>query len=130
MNHRPKLHYDHNAILVSNLEQSVLFYKEVLLLEELKTPFPKESFRWMNLGGDQQLHLILSDEQTEKNKGVHLALKTTGFDTILAHLKEKGIPYGDWPGDLYKVHLRPDGIRQIFFQDPDGYWIEINDATY
>jgi 2-keto-4-pentenoate hydratase/2-oxohepta-3-ene-1,7-dioic acid hydratase in catechol pathway len=23
---------------------------------------------------------------------------------------------------------RTDGIRQIFLQDPDGYWIEVNDA--
>jgi lactoylglutathione lyase len=27
------------------------------------------------------------------------------------------------------VTRRPDGIRQIYFQDPDGHWLEINDAN-
>ena len=27
------------------------------------------------------------------------------------------------------LHVRQDGIRQIYFQDPDGHWIEINDAA-
>lgn len=26
-----------------------------------------------------------------------------------------------------KVTLRSDGEHQIYFQDPDGYWIEVND---
>jgi len=28
------------------------------------------------------------------------------------------------------VQLRPDGIQQIYFQDPDGYWIEVNDDKF
>ena len=32
-----------------------------------------------------------------------------------------------WEGDEGAVTLRGDGIRQIFFQDLDGYWLEIND---
>lgn len=130
MNSHPKLSYDHNAFLVTDLERSVRFYKEVLLLSELTAPFPKDSFRWMDLGGDQQLHLILSQEVTEKNKGVHLALKTTAFDAFVQHLEEMKVPYTDWPGEASKVNLRPDGIKQIYFEDPDGYWIEINDASY
>lgn len=27
-----------------------------------------------------------------------------------------------------EIQTRPDGVQQIFVQDPDGYWIEINDA--
>ena len=38
------------------------------------------------------------------------------------------IPYSDWPGAAHTVNHRDDGVRQIYFQDPDGYWIEINDA--
>ncbi|HZV69551.1 MAG TPA: hypothetical protein VFG10_08405 [Saprospiraceae bacterium] len=36
------------------------------------------------------------------------------------------ITYSDWPGVKHKVNIRADGIKQIFFQDPDGYWIEVN----
>ncbi len=24
--------------------------------------------------------------------------------------------------------VRPEGVKQTFVRDPDGYWIEINDA--
>jgi lactoylglutathione lyase len=27
---------------------------------------------------------------------------------------------------LNKINIRADGVKQIFFQDPDGYWIEVN----
>lgn len=130
MTSHPKLSYDHNAFLVLDLEASVDFYKQILLLDEVSTPFPADSFRWMDLGADQQLHLIRSDDVTDKNKGVHLAFKTSNFDAFLDHLRQKQINYSDWPGELHQVNLRPDGIRQVFFQDPDGYWIEINDAKY
>ena len=36
------------------------------------------------------------------------------------------IEYSDFPGNLNKINIRPDGITQVFFQDPDGYWIEVN----
>jgi catechol-2,3-dioxygenase len=26
--------------------------------------------------------------------------------------------------------VRPDGVKQIYFQDPEGYWIEINDDKH
>ena len=27
------------------------------------------------------------------------------------------------------VNVRPDGMRAVFVQDPNGYWIEINDFS-
>ena len=27
------------------------------------------------------------------------------------------------------IQRRANGVNQIFFQDPDGYWIEVNDNT-
>jgi hypothetical protein len=36
------------------------------------------------------------------------------------------VEYSDWPGNLNKINVRPDGIKQVFFQDPNGYWIEVN----
>jgi catechol 2,3-dioxygenase-like lactoylglutathione lyase family enzyme len=51
----------------------------------------------------------------------------TGRDKVLSHLDTKGIAYGDWPGMQGKVHVRPDGVRGVYLEDPDGHWIEIND---
>ena len=44
-------------------------------------------------------------------------------------LKKKAILFEDANGHQNnKVNIRPDGIKQIWLQDPDGYWVEINDA--
>jgi lactoylglutathione lyase len=29
-----------------------------------------------------------------------------------------------------KVTDRPDGVHQVYLQDPDGYWIEVNDNKF
>lgn len=31
-----------------------------------------------------------------------------------------------WPEISNKINIRADGIKQNFFQDPDGYWIEVD----
>ncbi len=38
------------------------------------------------------------------------------------------IAYSDWPGKPNTVNIRADGIKQIYFQDPDGYWLEVNNG--
>ena len=45
----------------------------------------------------------------------------------MSHLDTKSIAYGDWPGTQGKVHVRPDGVRGVYLEDPDEYWIEVND---
>lgn len=49
------------------------------------------------------------------------------MDAFINKLKDKNVPFGNSKGLNGKVNLRPDGIHQIFFQDPNGYWLEIND---
>ncbi len=44
-------------------------------------------------------------------------------------LEKENIIYSDWPGTPNKINLRPDGIKQVFFQDHNGYWIEINSVA-
>ena len=60
------------------------------------------------------------------NKAVHFALNTSNFDAFVKTLETKNISYSDWPGTLNKINIRADGIKQFFFQDPNGYWIEVN----
>ena len=43
-------------------------------------------------------------------------------------LDKNNIDYESWTGDKKGVTLRVDNVKQIYFQDPDGYWIEVNDA--
>lgn len=86
-----------------------------------------EGIRWLSLGEGKELHLIsIVKEDVIINKAVHLALTTSNFDNFVKTLERENIIYSDWPGTLNKVNIRADGIKQIFFQDPNGYWIEVN----
>jgi len=53
-------------------------------------------------------------------------LTTSNFDNCIKNLNNSKIVYSDWPGIPNKITLRADGVKQIYFQDPDGYWIEVN----
>jgi lactoylglutathione lyase len=119
---------DHYAIRVADLEIATQFYTDVFALKVISNGTGNPDIRWFSLGGSLALHVIQGDvSKLSLNKSVHLALAMTGFDGFLAHLKAKNIPYSDWPGAAGAVSIRPDGVRQIYLQDPDGYWIEIND---
>jgi catechol 2,3-dioxygenase-like lactoylglutathione lyase family enzyme len=121
------LKLDHMAISVKNLQKSVEFYKNVLKLSEITNLTKKEGIRWVSLGEGKELHLVSTiKEPVTINKAVHLAFKVTHFDALINALKSQNIMYSDWPGTLDKITVRADGIKQIYLQDTDGYWIEIN----
>ena len=60
----------------------------------------------------------------------HLCFSGASLEDVLNELKKAGIVYEDWAGKKASITLRVDGVHQIYFQDPDGYWIEINDDRY
>src|SRR5215475_6853203 len=50
---------------------------------------------------------------------------------IGSHLDQMSIKYRKSIRDDSKgTSVRPDGVHQLYFQDPDGYWIEINDDRF
>ncbi|MEO7263471.1 MAG: hypothetical protein ABIW38_01100, partial [Ferruginibacter sp.] len=51
------------------------------------------------------------------------------FDAFVKKLDEMKIAYSDWPGKPNTINIRADGIKQIFLQDPDGYWLEVNSVN-
>ena len=82
------------------------------------------------MGDGRELHLIsVIKEPVTINKALHLGLSTASFDDFMKKLIELKIPYSDWPGKANTVNIREDGIKQIFFQDPDGYWLEVNNEV-
>jgi hypothetical protein len=48
----------------------------------------------------------------------------------MEHLEASNVPFENWPGEAGTTNSRPDGIKQIYLQDPDGYWIEVNDNKF
>lgn len=122
-----KLSFNHLALSVKDINRSADFYKNVLGLEEITNRTKIDGIRWFSLGDGKELHLISIVKDTVIiNKAVHLALTTNNFDELLKILAANNIIYSDWPGTPNKVNIRADGIKQVFFQDPNGYWIEVN----
>ena len=119
--------FNHLALSVKNLDETAIFYREVLGLPEITNKTKMEGVRWFSLNEGKELHLIsFLKEPVIINKAVHLALTTSNFEAFVKSLEAKKISYSDWPGIPNKINIRADGIKQIFFQDPNGYWIEIN----
>ena len=119
--------FNHLAISVKDVNRSADFYKKVLGLQEITNRSQIEGVRWFSLNEGKELHLISAvKEPVTTNKAIHLALTTSGFDAFVKTLEAMKITYSDWPGTINKINIRADGIKQVFFQDPDGYWLEVN----
>ena len=119
--------FNHLALSVKDVGRSADFYKKVLNLNEITNRTKMEGIRWFSIGEGKELHLIsIVKDNVTVNKAVHLALTTSNFDRFIKTLEGANITYSDWPGTPNKINIRADGIKQIYFQDPDGYWIEVN----
>jgi lactoylglutathione lyase len=47
---------------------------------------------------------------------------------VIVHLRKNKIDYWTDEGLKNVIRIRKDGVRQVKIQDPDGHWIEINEA--
>jgi catechol 2,3-dioxygenase-like lactoylglutathione lyase family enzyme len=123
--------FDHFAIVVDDVDRSAEFYGNILRLTETPHPDKTPGFRWFVVNGSSQIHLIQKEfAPFIKNKSMHLCLATQDLDGVISHLEKNNIVYSDWPGKENSVTVRTDGVRQIYVQDPDGYWVEINTAIH
>jgi lactoylglutathione lyase len=121
---------NHLALSVKDVNKAAAFYQSVLQLTEITNRTQMPGIRWFSLGEGKELHLVSTiTAPVTINKAVHLALTTPYFDDFVLLLNNKKIPYSDWPGKPNTITTRADGIKQLYFQDPDGYWIEINSVA-
>ena len=125
-----QLNKDHDAIEVKDVDASARFYSEILRLKEIPNGGLDDHIRWFELDDQRQIHLIESKDLPETQKGVHMALSTNRLSEIMDFLKSKKVHFENWSGEANTTNTRPDGIKQIYLQDPDGYWIEINDNSF
>ena len=122
--------FNHIALSVKDLNQSATFYKDILGLQEITNRTKMEGIRWFSFGEGKELHLISTIKQpVVTNKAVHIALSTNLYDEFIVRLNKASVSFSDWPGVVNKINIRADGIKQIYFQDPNGYWIEINSVA-
>lgn len=122
--------FDHLAIFVSDVERSAAFYENVFGFARLPEPFQDGLHIWLAIGPNLSLHIVgNADAAKEHAISHHMAFRTEALDELMARLDAMHLNYRDFPG-TGKVNFRRDGIRQIYFQDPDNYWIEVNEARY
>ncbi|MCP9235103.1 VOC family protein [Lewinella sp. JB7] len=120
--------FDHYAINVDNLQRSADFYQRVFQLETVFNGTGNDRRVWFSLGEGMALHIIETDTVDVKTtKGVHLCIAVANFDDFVDHLRKESIPFETWRGEAMQSNTRPDGVRQVYLQDPDGYWVEVND---
>jgi catechol 2,3-dioxygenase-like lactoylglutathione lyase family enzyme len=111
---------NHVALHVADVDRSVAFYRDVLLLK----PIPRPAFTfpgaWFQLGTDQELHLIgeRKHEVVSHNRGNHFALLVDDFEAWERRLTELGV-------NFVPRRTRPDGALQLFLIDPDGHYVEL-----
>lgn len=124
---KPRL--NHIALYVMDLQKSTSFYKNVVGLDTIPEPFHDGRHTWFSIGAIGHLHIISgAAAKTPHDKNAHLCFSVASINDFITNLKKNGVEFENWAGEKNTVTNRVDGVKQLYFRDPDGYWIEINDA--
>lgn len=120
---------DHTLVCTSNMEDTIVFYRDVLGLEHRG-----RSGRFEVVAVDD--HLVLDFVESNDCRPRHFAFSMAGpeFEEVFRRLREAGHAYGDGPGDPDNMRGpgRSTGARgvttSVYFRDPNGHLLEI--VTY
>jgi len=124
-----KIMLNHIAVYVVDLKVSTAFYNDIIGLDTIPEPFHDGRHTWFSVGVKSHLHIISgAAAKTQHEKNSHLCFSVPSVAEFIKRLEKNNVEYEDWAGTKMKVTNRVDGVKQIYFKDPDGYWIEINDA--
>ena len=120
---------DHVTIVSSDLSATRAFYVDLLGMEEIERPaFPFPGL-WLQ-AGQKEIHVNIAGEEagpagsdmargSSAQRGHHIAFVVDDSDRAAEFLAQRGVPIVDGPLS------RPDGVRQLYVDDPDGYLVEI-----
>jgi catechol 2,3-dioxygenase-like lactoylglutathione lyase family enzyme len=115
----PHLHIrqiDHCSVIVTNVERSRHFYRDVLGLQEINKPRTFDFVvLWFDLG-NQHLHLLLKD-QPDTISPRHVALRVADAAAAREYFQARGI--------ATQETTPIPGADRFFIADPDGNRIEI-----
>ncbi|MES2849326.1 MAG: VOC family protein [Bacteroidota bacterium] len=121
---------NHIALYVKDLKVSTGFYSNIVQLDTIPEPFHDGRHTWFSIGNKSHLHLIQGAAAiTAHDKNSHVCFSVASVNDFITILKQNKVEYENWAGEKNAVTKRVDAVQQIYFKDPDGYWIEINDVT-
>ncbi len=116
---------NHLAVITRRLSDSIHFYRDVLGFREISRPNFKFAGAWL-FGYGLMIHIIANDRAGDaggeiQTRDAHIALHTDDLPAVERLLTEHGVAFR-------KNEVPERNIKQVFFQDPDGFHIEI--GTY
>jgi lactoylglutathione lyase len=122
---------NHIAVYVHDLQVTTAFYRDIVQIDTMPEPFHDGRHTWFKIGEHSQLHLISGvKEITSHDKNAHLCFSVGDMSSFIARLKKNNVAFESWQGVAGVPTKRVDGVQQIYFKDPEGNWIEINDDKY
>jgi lactoylglutathione lyase len=126
-----KAHINHTAIYVTDIQKTGAFYSNVIGLDTVPEPFHDGKHIWYSTGPHTMLHVIAgATVKKDYYKNQHTCFTVPNFNLFIQKLKQINWSYEDVAGNKNAITTRVDGVHQIWLQDPDGYWLEINDDKY
>jgi len=121
---------NHIAVYVSNLEKSTVFYETILNLKQIPEPFHDGKHTWFTIGAAGHIHLVMGEpKEYVRDRNDHICFSVKSVEAFITNLNNHKIEYTNWPGTAKEITVRKDGVKQVYFKDPDGHLIEINDDT-
>ncbi len=133
---------NHITIVVSDIEKSKRFYKDILNLDSnFEEEIGGEQFSKVTAIPDLRLRFaVLTAENTDmiielaqfinpptkiNNDFRHIAFEVEDVDEIYSKLKEKGIETLSEPVIIKSPNPKMNGKKFFYFKDPDGNLIEL-----
>jgi lactoylglutathione lyase len=120
---------DHVALFVRDMKKSVTFYKMLFQLDTIPVPAHGNTIvTWFKMNDHLQLHLVQGMKDSINIPFTHIAFSVPSVNDFIDKLKQAKIRWFGAKGD-FTMDYRADGVHQIYFKDPDGYEIEVNDRN-
>ena len=119
---------NHTIALATDAARSADQLAEILGLDEPRRYGP---FHEVRLANDMTIDFM--DSGGQPILGIHYAFLVTEdeFDEIFGRIKERGL---DWWADPHKQQKgeinHGDGGRGLYWEHPDGHWLEILTVPY
>ena len=112
---------NHASLIVADLDISLLFYRDVLGLQQVERPDLGFPGAWFQLGA-QQIHLLelenpdpITGRPVHGGQDRHVALNALALKPVQDALNKAGV--------FYTMSI--SGRRALFCRDPDGNAVEI-----
>src|SRR5689334_17879228 len=118
---KPEASLNHIALYVVDLKVSSAFYQDIFGFDTIPEPFHDGRHTWFSVGPKSHLHIISGAKtKTDHDKNAHLCFTVESVTNFIEGLKKNNVAFESWAGDKGVYTTRVDGVKQIYFKDPDG----------